>query len=163
MSVFLTEGYEYFTGMLYVTFSSRPKEHFVILCALMPRVPPPSTSWNARSSVEGRLDAWLALHPWLSNGDFVASSHPENAVVDLKELISQKAHMNYPRFLTRLGQRMRTSVSDGKVLPNRAAMKYHQWRDGPSEGPEEALPACYRLVSASATTKKPTLSAFTRS
>jgi len=157
MSVFLTEGYEYFTGMLYVTFSSRPKEYFVLLCGLMPRAIPPSTSGNTRSSSEARLDAWLALHPpspsW-SNSGSAPSTSPENAVVDLKELISQKAHMHYPRFLARLGQTMRTSVSDGKVLPNRAVMKYHQRRGGLDEGPEEDLPACYRFVSVSGTTKK---------
>jgi hypothetical protein len=155
-SVFLTEGYEYFTGMLYVVFSSRPDEPFVVLCGLMPHVTRPSTSESGASNSQPRLDTWVGLHPpprsWWRVG-FAPSTRAADEIDDLESLISQKTDMHYPRFLARLGQTIRSRIGSGKVLPRKAVMKYRERRE--TEGAsEDALPTWYRLVSVSLTTKQ---------
>ncbi|KLU89729.1 hypothetical protein MAPG_08698 [Magnaporthiopsis poae ATCC 64411] len=150
MSVFLTESYQYFTGLLYITFSSRPEEPFAVLCGLMPRGIPLSTSKDVESSSsEAGVNAWLALHPppcpWWKGG-FAPSTHAEYQ-------ISQITDMHYPHLVARLGQTVRAMLSGGEALPSKAMMKYRK-KGGPEEGSEVALPACYRLVSISGKTKK---------
>ena len=150
-SVFLTEGYEYFTGVVYITFSSRPNEPFAILCGLLPPTTPPG-----RGRLGSRMNPWVALCPppvssW--RGSFSPTSRAEDRISDLKTIISLRTQMTYPHFLARLGQTIRASISRGKILPDRAMMKYREGRR--SDLPENAPPAYYRLVKVLGVTKGP--------
>ena len=121
-SVFLTEGYEYFTGMVNITFSSRLGEPFAVLCGLMPRTTPPSTSATEsrhQGNLGAQVNAWLAIHPLDSSARWrTVSSDAREERRELGLLMSQKKEMHYPRFLARLGQAIRARIGNGKALPN---------------------------------------------
>ena len=137
-SVILTEGYEYFAGMVYITFSSHPLKPFAVVCGLMPRATPPSTSATEsrhQGSRGAQVNAWLALHapdtihnpsPGWSNGlwrsGFSPDTRAEDRIADLELLVSRKKEMHYPRFLAHLGQGIRASIGSGKALPSHAVM-----------------------------------------
>ena len=128
-SVFLTEGYEYFTGMVYITFSSRPRDPFAVLCGLMPwaTLPPASAAESSQGTRGAHVHAWLALCPPFDSAWRSGFSRPctENRMSDLEHFVSQRGGIHYPRFVARLGQAMRASIGRGKALPNQAMMEYH--------------------------------------
>ncbi|KAK4038392.1 hypothetical protein C8A01DRAFT_17497 [Parachaetomium inaequale] len=157
-SAFLTEGYEYFTGMAYITFSSHLDDPFVVLCGLMPPAsasaghPQEAGNHHPRAPPE----PWVALHPlrpppdspWRSGFTPEPGPHAQNRVGDLRALISQGAGLHYPRSLARLGQTVRARIRSGKAsLPSMALMKYRE------RSRSTPPPACYRLVKVSVTTR----------
>ncbi|KAG7293903.1 hypothetical protein NEMBOFW57_003963 [Staphylotrichum longicolle] len=152
-SVFLTEGYEYFTGILYIIFSERPDYPLVVLCGLMPQNNRTGTSQNVDGRAAPQLGAWVALHPpprsrWSSG--CAPSTRTGDRIGDLEHLLSQETEMHYPRFLARLGQAIRAIVISGKVLPTMAALEHRQRRPGRKEGSADAALAV-RLVKVSVT------------
>jgi hypothetical protein len=157
-SIFLTEGYEYFTGMLYITFSSRPNEPAMVLCGFLPSASAPKNkSKNALSGGLHWIEPWVALHPpavsWWRSG-FASTTRVADRIDDLEAIIAQKTSMDHPHSLARLGQTIRASVRKGKVLPNMAMMKYRR-RPSTSTPREEGTPThYYRLVTVSGTIRE---------
>lgn len=106
--VFLTEGYQYFTGMVYITFSVYPEEPFIILCGFLP--------------TQAGMKPWVALQPHQQTS-WQSAFDPATLVVNrlgLAEIVSQKTYMHHPRFLARAGQIIRANLDRGKTVPTRA-------------------------------------------
>jgi len=157
-SIFLTEGYQYFTGMLYITFSSRPDEPIMVLCGFLPsQTTGPATASRIAPSETG-IKSWAALHPPILPWWRIGFDPPtSDRVDDLESILAQKTSICHPRSLARLGQAIRARVQKGKVLPSMAMMKYRVSTpvlEGSYHRRIGIGPYYYRLVIVSGTTKE---------
>jgi hypothetical protein len=157
-SVFLTEGYEYFTGQVYVTFSSMPDEAFVVLCGLtrqdMPQLTPAERQRSTGNNLPVPVKPWLALRSASGRSwqpGFIPGTRLRDCVSDLDSILSQKTEMHYPRRLARLGQTIRAQIGGGMVLPSMAMKRFRSQRSPEGGTPP---PAYCRLVKASCTTEE---------
>jgi hypothetical protein len=118
----LTDGYEHFTGMLYIKFSfwSSP---FILMCGLWPQH---KDSAGTVSNTEEKARPWIAFLPPSDLSD-KQKGHMDKAswrrLRELTGIVSQKTSMHYPQFLARAGHLIRDSLARGRVFPTAAVVE----------------------------------------